>query len=502
MFNSIVILKNTLFLYVRMLVVMLVSFYIVRLLLIKLGVVDYGVFTLTAGIITTFLFISNSISSACQRFFAIELGDKNFKRLNNIWNIVISIFTITSILILTLGETLGVWFLENYLDIPAERTNAAYWVFQFSLFSLFFTMMSIPYNALLIAKEKMNIYAIISMIDIILKFIIVLLINYSNHDQLIFYSFELFVVSVVVYTMYSTYCLRLYKECQFNFKNLNKKIFIEILTYSGWNILGAFSLATRTQGVNIVLNIFFGPIINASYSVSVQVNSAISTFTNNFYTAVRPQIIKNFKNNFQNALKLANKSSKYSFFLIYLISLPVILETEYILSLWLVEVPPKSVIFSKLVIINSILEVINYPLVTMIQATGNIKNYQLVVSLTLLLNLPVSVFFLQQGFSPEVVFAVMLILTIVSFIPRLIITNRIAKMPIKTFLIKVIKPVLLIATLSLGFPLLLRLNLSLGFDRFSLVVLSSTLTALIFIYCFGIEKEDRLFLKKIIGLPI
>lgn len=479
-----------------MLIVMLTSFYIVRLLLSKLGVLDYGIFGITAGVITIFLFVSNSISSACQRFFAIELGNKNFKKLNDLWNIVVLIFIVISILILILGETLGVWFLENYIDIPEGRISAAYWVFQFSLFSLFFIIMSIPYNALLIAKEKMNIYAIISIIDIILKLIIVFLINYSNYDNLIFYSFELLLVSIVIFTIYLIYCLRRFKECRFNFQNFNKIVFIEILSFSSWNVLGSFSMVTRVQGVNILLNIFFGPIVNASYVISVQVNSAISTFTNNFYTAVRPQIIKNFKNNFKNTLKLAYKSAKYSFYLIFLLSLPVILETEYILSLWLEKVPSKAIIFSKLIIINSILEVINYPLVTMIQATGDIKKYQLTVSLILLLNLPISLLFLELGYNPEVTFIIMILLTIISFIPRLIITNRIAKIPIKEFLVEVFKPVFLVAAFSIVIPLLLRLNLTHGFNRFIIVALSSVSITLIIIYCFGIGKKDKNFIKK------
>ena len=481
-----------------MLIVMLTSFYIVRILLIKLGVLDYGIFSVIVGLVTTFLFISNSISSACQRFFAIEISNKNFKKLKDLWNIVLFIFILITTLIFILGETLGVWFLENFLDIPEEKIGVAYWLFQFSLISLLFTIMSVPYNAILIAKEKMNIYAIISIIDIILKLLIVFLIEYSNYDNLIFYAFELLLVSIVVYLIYLIYCTIRFEECRFNLQNFDKILFFEVLSFSGWNIFGSFSAVTRIQGVNVLLNIFFGPLINASYAISVQINSAISTFTNNFFTAVRPQIIKNFKNNFQETLDLVYKSSKYSFFVIYILSLPVILETEYLFSLWLNEVPVKALIFSKLAIINSILETINYPLVSMIQATGFIKKYQLTVSLILLLNLPLTFIFLKLGFSPEISFVIMILLTVASFIPRLIITNRYTKMPIKEFLIKVLKPVVLIAILSLVIPVVLRLNLVIGFNRFILVLLSSISITLIMIYYFGMGNDDKFFIKKLI----
>lgn len=476
---------------------MVASFYIVRVLLMRLGVLDYGIFSLVAGLVTMFLFISNSMSSACQRFFAIELGNKNNKKLNLLWNISLIVFFVIAVFVILVSETFGVWFLSNYLDIPVERYNAAYWVFQFSIFSLIFSLISIPFNAILIAREKMNIYALISLVDISLKFCIVFLIDVFEYDNLIFYGFLLFATSVVVFIIYLIICVKSYKECRLNFK-IEKKPFFEILKYSGWNLLGSFSVVSRIQGTNVLLNIFFGPIMNASYAISIQVNSAISTFTNNFYTAVRPQIIKNYKNDFENTVVLVLKSAKYSYFLIFLISLPILLETNFIFSLWLKETPSKAVVFSRFIIINSILEVINYPLVTMIQATGNIKKYQLIVSVILILNLPISFFLLNLDFSPEATFFVMITLTLISFIPRLVLAKDIARLPIQRFLFNVIKPIIIVTLISLTLPLILRLNLSSGFLRFCLVSGTCLLSAIFTIYFIGIGNEDKFFLKMLI----
>ena len=484
------------FLYLRMLIIMLASFYIVRLLLIKLGVTDYGVFNITAGFITIFLFITNSLSSACQRFFALELVKKNIVKLNKLWNTVILIFLLLSFSILILGETIGVWFLKNYLVIPEARSDAAFWVFQFTLFTLLFTTMSVPYNALIIAKEKMNIYAVISIIDICLKLVIVLLIKYSTYDKLIFYSTELLLVSIITFLLYSFYCHYRFNECKFFFKNLDRNTLYQISNYSGWNLVGAFSIVSKTQGINIILNMFFGPAINASYAIAIQINSAISTFTNNFFTAVRPQILKNFENNFTQTISLALKSAKYSFFLIYIISLPVLLETKYIFSFWLDEIPNKTIIFSRLIIINSILEVLNYPIVTLVQATGNIKFYQLTVGIILILNLPLSILFLKWGFEPEITFIIMLFLTILSFLPRLIITNKIAKMPIKSFYLQVLQPISASILIALVLSLSLRIYLPEGATRFFLILVANFFTTLINIYYFGIDQKEKVFISN------
>jgi O-antigen/teichoic acid export membrane protein len=480
-----------------MLVVMIASFYIVRILLMRLGVLDYGIFSLVAGLVTMFLFISNSMSSSCQRFFAIELGNKNYEKLNLLWNISLIIFLIIAIFIIVVSETFGVWFLGNYLDIPVERYNAAYWVFQFSIFSLIFSLFSIPFNAILIAREKMNIYAIISLVDISLKLCIVFLIDVFQYDNLIVYSFLLFATSVVAFFIYLITCVKNFRECRLNYK-IEKKPFFEILKYSGWNLLGSFSVVSKIQGTNILLNIFFGPIMNASYAISIQLNSAISTFTNNLYSAVRPQIIKNYKNDFESTVILAIKSAKYSYFLIFLISLPILLETDYIFSLWLNETPSKAVVFSRFIIINSILEVINYPLVTMIQATGNIKKYQLIVSTILLLNLPISFVLLNLDFSPETTFFVMITLTLISFIPRLVLARDIAKLPMKRFLLSVVKPIIIVTLTSLILPLIFRLSFSSGFLRFFLVSGTCFSSTIFVIYFLGLGDEDKIYFKTIL----
>ena len=421
--------KNAALLYFRMLITMLVSLFTVRIVLDVLGVVDYGIYNVVAGVVTMFSFLSGTMASASQRFFAYEIGSDNILKLRKIFSVTFTIYVLIALVVLLLTETIGLWFLNHKMVLPEDRIEAANWVYQFAILSFVLTIMAIPYQAVIIAREKMKIYAYVSIIEVTLKLLIVLLLLLFSIDKLKLYSVLMFISAGIVAFIYRSYCKNKFNEATYSFSN-DKELYREILSYSGWNILGSLSVVFKNQGVNILLNLFFNPAINAARGIAFQINAILLNFSNSFYTAVRPQITKSYASG--DTLYMRNlvfQSSKFAFFLMMILTIPLLLETKFVLTLWLKELPDYVVVFSQLVMINSLIEVMNMPLVSAIQATGRMKLYQTTISVLLLMNLPISYFFLKLGFAPESTMIISILISIISFIPRLIICQKIAFIP-------------------------------------------------------------------------
>lgn len=483
--------KNTLMLYFRMLLTMGVSLYTVRVVLEALGVVDYGLYNVVAGIVTMFSFFSGTMASASQRFFAFEIGRKNYDRLKKTFSITMTIYLMLAIVVFILAETVGLWFLNNKMTIPPERMNAVHWVYQFSILSFMMTMFSIPYNSAILANERMNVFAWISIIEVLLKLAIVFLLVIFSFDKLKLYAVLMFGVSTIVTVVYYVYSHQKLQETQYTFY-WDKPLFMEILGFSGWNIIGAVANVLKIQGVNILLNVFFNPVVNAARAIAIQINSAITQLSINFFMALRPQIVKSYASkDFDNLNVLVIVGSKLGFFLMMLLAVPLLIETKYLLSLWLNDVPEYTIIFCRLMIVNSLIEAFNIPLVNAIQASGKIKWFQIFVSSLVLMNLPLSFVLYKINFPPESAMIVSIVISIICFIPRIYFAHKDGKISYKYFLHGVIVrtiPVFFTVIISIYFT---TLFFAPSFYRLLITFFSSLLLSGILIFYVGLIKNER-----------
>jgi O-antigen/teichoic acid export membrane protein len=497
------IVKNTLLLYFRMVLIMAVSLYTVRVVLNTLGVVDYGIYSVLGGLVAMFSFISGTMANASQRYFSYEIGRGDFEQLKKTFSITLTIYLIFGFILVLLAETVGLWFLNHKMTIPPERMNAANWVFQFTIFSFLFTMLTTPYNAAIIAHERMEVYAFVSIVEAILRLGIVYILVVFSIDKLKLYAVLMFLVTILVTFIYRTYCTRRFKECRFRLY-WNKPLFIEIVGYSGWNLFGTLATVCNNQGIAIILNIFFGPVINTAQAISMQVNNAVSQFVQNFMTSVRPQIIKLYAVSELDAmLKLVIQSSRFSFFLIFILTIPMLLETEFIFWLWLKYVPEYVVLFTRIVLVITLIDSLSNPLMTAAQATGKVRLYQSIVGGMLLMNLPISYMCLRMGSFPQTVFIVAMVNSIVCFILRLIMLNRMIGLKIIPFLQRVILPIFPVVLLAYFIPALIHLGLASGWLRFIYVVISSFGASILAVYYIGMNSDEREFINQLIkGLLI
>lgn len=500
--NNTRIVKNTALLYFRMLLVMAVSLFTVRIVLDVLGTVDYGIYNVVGGIVIMFSFLSNTMASAAQRFFAFELGRNDLQKLKETFSLTIIIYAIIAIIILLLAETIGLWFLNTQLVIPADRMESANWVYQFSIFSFLVTIMTIPYNAVIIARENMKVYAWVSILEVILKLVIVYILVYLSFDKLKLYAILMFFIIIIINMIYRIVCKKKYDECHFRFF-WDKDLFYSLISYSGWNLFGAMAGVLNNQGINILLNIFFGPLVNASRAIAYRVNDAVNQFVLNFLTAVRPQITKQYAaGEIANMLKLVFQSSKFSYFLLLLLSMPVLLETGFLLEIWLKETPQYVIMFTRLVIITALIDSLAYPLLTAALATGKIKYYQLIVGGLLLLNLPTSYCFLKLGFPPQTTMYISIVISSICLFARLLLLRGMVGLSIKDFLEKVLLPVLIVSFSSYLIPLFLANQLDNGPLRFILVAITGIISSMTAIYYLGITTTERQFFIQLIRQKI
>jgi len=496
--NNKVIIKNTIVLYVRMLFLMLISLYTSRILLDSLGVIDYGIYNVVGGIVLWFSFINSSMTNATQRFLTYSLGCECLDKMKKVFCVSMSIHIAIALGVFILAETIGLWFMYTQINIPEDRLNSVFWVYQFSVLSCVIMFTNIPYNATIIAREKMNVYALISIIDILLKLIVVCCLKLSEGDKLTLYAFLILIVQIIIHIIYHIYCNYKFKETIYRFM-WNKILFENMTKFALWSLFGNLSSVSVTQGINILLNIFFGPVINAARGIAVQVYQAVLSFALNFQQAMNPQIIKSYAvEDFDRMKSLIFSSSKYSFYLILVFAFPVFICTDLLLDIWLKEVPAYTANFIRLSLLNSLITVTTNPFMIAANATGNIKKYQSVVGGILLLALPLSYVFLRMGFVPEIVYVVNIVVSIFASIFRLIIVQQLIKISLINYLKEVLVRSLFVLFISSLFPCIY--NFILPYSNLSSIIccVLSEILLVVTIYFCGLNSQE----KTIIGLKI
>lgn len=483
--------KNTLMLYIRMLFLMAVNLFTTRVVLQALGVEDYGIYNVVGGIVALFSILSHSLSSACSRFLNFEMGRNNYERLKDVFSTSVTIQVALSVIIAILCEIGGLWFLNNKMVIPTDRLIAANWVFHFSVLTFCVNLISVPYNAAIIAHEKMSAFAYISIYDGLARLFICYLVMVVPFDKLIVYAALIFLIQLSVRFIYTIYCNRHFEECRYHF-TYNKSLMMELFSYAGWNFIGGAASVLRTQGGNIIINLFAGPSVNAARGVANQVNHAVSMFSTNFMTAVKPQITKSYAaGDISNMTTLVNQSARLSFYMLLLISMPLMINIDFILGLWLKAVPERTSIFVILTIIFTLIESYANPLMTAQFATGKVKNYQLVVGGLNLLNLPISYTLLRIGFSPETFLYVAIIISCIALAARLIMLKREFGFHSRQFCKSVLLNCAIVAVLSLLLPLFLSNYLNKGMFSFVILSVACILSGCIVIFFVGCDANER-----------
>ena len=406
--------KNTLFLYLRMFFVMMATLYTSRVVLKALGAEDYGLYNVVGGLVTIFAFLNGAMGAATSRYITFELGRKNSNGVNKTFNTALIIHIVIALLIVILAETIGLWFFYEKMNIPEDRTNAAFWVYQISIVTCFFSLTQVPYNAMIVAKEDIKIYAFVGVFEAGLKLCIAFIISLSIIDKLVFYAFLICLVQIVIMLFYRLYCNRHFVESKINICK-DKHLYKEMFAYACSDMIGNVSVLAQGQGLNILLNIFFGPVVNAARGIAYQVQGAVSQFSNNFMTAVKPQIIKSYaERDIAGMMNLVKYSSCFSFYLMLAICYPIILEVNYILHLWLGDYPEHSANFLRLALVICLIQTIKTPRSTVFHATGHIKRVNIIVGLILCSALPLGYVFLKLGYSPESVIVSSIITLVVS----------------------------------------------------------------------------------------
>lgn len=489
-------------LYVRMFFIMAVSLYTSRVILSNLGVTDFGIYNVVGGVVAMMGILNNAMAVSTQRYLTFELGRGDSVRLKQVFSTSFTIFALLSVFVILLGETLGLWFLNTYMVIPDERMTAANWVYQFSLLTCVTSLLTTPYNAIIIAHERMNVYAYVGILEAVLKLSVAFLLMAIPIDRLSTYGFLLFCCQAIVSGIYILYCYKHFRESRYSFF-WDRKLFVEIISYSGWNLFGSAAGILKGQGLNILLNMFFNPAVNAARGIAYQINSAITQFFTNFYTAVRPQITKYYaQGNLNEMTKLVFRSSKLAFYLIMFISLPIIIEAPYIINLWLGQLPDYVVPFTRLIVAISAIDSMSHPLMTTAQATGNIRLYQSVVGTMIMLNIPISYVFLKLGSQPLIVFYVSLAISVICLFLRLWIVRRLMPFPVKEYIIKVFGSSVLVCAIALIVPLGIYFLLAENIYTVLLVCVLCLISSLISIYYVGLNVSERKFVMDIVKKKI
>jgi O-antigen/teichoic acid export membrane protein len=442
--NNKSIIQNVIALFFRMAVTMCITLYSVRLLLDVLGLEDYGVYTLVAGFVSMMGFLSNSMSIAIQRFYSFALGKNKREELSNIFSISTLIFFFIGLSLLLLSETVGLWFVKNKLVIPAESYNAAIWLYHFSIISFCVSIFRIPYIAVLLANEDMKLFAALNIMESCLKLGAVIILPFFSVNYLFLYGLFLLIISGISLFAHYFFTVKNYKEAKYKYY-YNKKLFKSILSFSGWSLFGLLAGIGNNQGNNILINIFFGPVLNAAREIAVQIQNAVLAFSNSVYVAFKPQLIKSYaEENFNYMMGLFYSGTKAIFFLNLLLCIPLYMNTKFILDLWLTEVTAEMIIFTKLSLVYISVYSLNNPITTLVQATGKIKNYALIIETTILLSLPLTYILYMAGLPAQATFWVSILLFIVAHIIRLVMLKRLIPFSIEGYFTKFLLPALLI----------------------------------------------------------
>lgn len=486
--------KNTIALYARTILTMLVSLYTSRVVLQELGESDFGIYNVVGGLVVLFSFLQGAMATATQRFLNIELGKNDIEAFNKIFSLSIITHVIIALVVFFLAETIGLWFFETQMNIPEARRHAAQWVYQLSILTCIINILRIPHNASIIANEKMGFYAYVGIFEAVLKLTIVYLLVLSPSDKLISYSILITIVAIIINIIYWIFCRKKLEGCRF-IPVWDKNTFKELIGFSGWSLFGSIANVSASQGVNILLNIFCGVIVNASMGIANQVMHAVNTFVTNFQTAFVPQIMKSYAaNDTSYFLSLINKTSRYSYLLLFLIGLPIIICCEPILNIWLVEIPDFSVQFTQLMICFCLIDALSGPLWYSVQATGKIRNYQICVSSIIFINLPLSYILLKFGLSPIYTLVCRVGINLITHIYRIFYLHHKINLNIKKYCIEVMLRISLTTVIALPIPLFLFKFINpTSFIHILIYVILVVMQTICIIYFVGIDKQEKMF---------
>lgn len=496
------ILRNTVLLYIRMLVLMIITLFTSRIVLDALGTEDYGIYNVVGGVIALLSFVNNSMNIAAQRFYSFEIGKGDSAGLNKIFNVSLHAHLCIAFLFVIIAETVGLWFVKTYLVIPNTRFIAAMWVYQCVVVSSTLSVTQVPYSALIIAKEKMDVYAYFSIFDVVFKLLIVYIVYAHLYDNLIIFAILNMVLNIGMLFLYTRYVITKFEESKIiRYFNLNK--LKELFNFSIWSMFGEIAWVFTLQGVNIILNIFYGPVVNAARGISYQVNSAVSRFIQGFQTAVNPQLIKSYAaGEYNEMLTLLYRSTRFSSYLLLVLSLPLVVEMDFVLGLWLKEVPKHTSLFCKLVLVGAFVDTLSNLLSQIPRACGKIKRYQFIVSMILLLNFPISYFILKQGYSPESTMVVYILISFSLLFVRLLLCKKMVRLTIIGFMRKVILPIIIVLISSIILPLLFRYSVSNEWFNSLISIIICVICVLISSIIFGMDNTERAhltaFLKRCI----
>lgn len=491
--------SNTLFLYLRMLILMGITFYTSRVVLNALGEVDYGVNNVVAGFVSMFVMFSHTMSGAISRYITFSLGQDDKERTKAVFSNALLIQMGLGVVIFVVGEILMVWFLNHKMDVPPERMHAANIVLQLSLINFILNLFRAPFDACIVAHERMSVYAYLGLLEGLFNLVIALIVKHSNTDRLILYATLNLMAVVLVILMYVTYSRLKFDECRLVWAP-EKKLIVEMLGFSGWNFVGVMAGVLRGQGINMLLNLFCGPVVNAARGLAMQVDKAVTRFSSSFVMAINPQITKNYAAGQREEYeRLTMTGSKISFLLLFFLCLPVLMQTGYLLDLWLVKVPEHTRLFVILILCQALVDSFSTPLITLLLATGDIGRYQILVGGATLLNFPLAYLLLYLGFMPESTVCSIIAISVVTLSLRLYCLHRQIGFPVKKYLCRVTLVALRVVLLSIILPLAMNtLWTTTSISVFVLKVVAMETVALVVIVWLGLNKAERHFIYNTI----
>lgn len=484
--------KNTALLYMRTLFNMFVSLYTSRIILRELGVEDFGIYNVVGGVVAMFAILNSSMANGFQRFINFELGRGNQDNLVRVFKTSLTIQTIIAFAVLLLGETIGLWFLNTQMTIPLERLDAANWVYQLSLLSFVVIIYQAPFTAVIIAHERMDYYALIGVFEVFLKLGAVLLLKYIGFDKLVVYALFIFFISIAIKLMNLFYCRFKFDEVRLGL-TWDREMLQSMLGFSGWNLFGSTAHTMKGQGINILLNLFFGTAVNASRGIAFQVLAAVTSFVGNFQTAVKPQMIGAYaRGEMDYFLNLIYSTSKYYYFLLLVLSLPILIEAEQLLAFWLGDaVPEYAVVFTRLAIVTALIETFANPITTAVHAVGKLKKFQVICSSVILSIIPLSYLILQYEQSPLIPMIVSIVVCIIVQFVRLYLIKSLIPLSYSVYLYRVVYPCFIVTIAAFSIPFILVVNMDMGLLRLLLVGLMSLITSTLSIYLLGLEQFER-----------
>ena len=484
--------KNTAFLYMRMLVVMLVSFYTSRVVLTALGETDYGIYDVVGGVVTIMSFLNGSLSASTSRFLTYELGKRNKDALSRTFSASLNLHICAAMLVILIGETVGVWFLYNKMTIPESQLTAAFWILQFSLVTTSFNFTQVPYNASIISHENMSIFAYIGLYEAFSKLAIAFLIQLNSSGRLILYGLLIMVNAVLIQSFYRLYTYRHYEECRFRLIK-DKALYRKFLGYSGWDMFGNVAVMFQSQGINIILNIFYGPVLNAARAIAVQIQSGLRAFVTNFLMAVRPRVVKLFaEDNISSMYSLTFFSCKVAYFIMFALVLPLAFEMKFVLKIWLGdEVPPYTAVFAWIILGIVLTDTFHAAYLMAYHAIGRIKHGNIICGSLMILSLPMGYFALKFGWPPYSVFLIILVVNALCHIISWIIVHSYHSFSYRRLVCTVYLRCSLVSLLALAVPGIITMEMSDGWGRFALLLASSEAVYLPLAYALGFTAEER-----------